>query len=125
MANLAMSYVFCGTRTLLRGAGSCKNARLSHTLVPSQRTHLNVTRLETVRCNHKALVHLPFDTHLLGKQQREEAAAKEHNPEEKGCRDSGGIVSGEYEVVEKQCQGEIKDEPWPSDQVIQIINICR
>ena len=25
-------------------------------------------------------------------------------------------------MVEKQCQGEIKDEPWASDQVIQIIN---
>jgi hypothetical protein len=25
-------------------------------------------------------------------------------------------------MVEKQCQGKIKDEPWPSDQVIQIIN---
>jgi hypothetical protein len=123
-----MSYVFCGIRALLRGAVSCytvydelmtaesirphrtdQNARLSHTLVPSQRTHLNVTRLETIRCNHEALAHLPFDTHLLGKEQREEAAAKEHDPEEKGRRDSSRIVSGEYEMVEQQRQGEIKD----------------
>jgi len=117
IANLgeATSYVLCGTRALLRGAASCENARLSHTLVPSQRTHLNVTRLETVRRNHEALAHLPFDAHLLGKEQCEEAAAKEHDPEEKGRWDSGGIVSGEYEMVEKQCQGEIKDEPRPSD----------
>lgn len=94
-------------------------------LVPSQRTHLNVTRLETVRCNHETLAHLPFDAHLLGKEQREKAAAKEHDPEEKGRWNSGGIVSGEHEMVEKHSQGEVKDQPWPSDQVIQIINICR
>ena len=70
-------------------------------LVPSKCTHLNVTRLETVRCNHEALTHLPFDAHLLGKEQRKEATAKEHDPEEKGCRDSGGVVSGEHEMVEK------------------------
>lgn len=71
------------------------------TLVPSQCTHLNVTRLETVRCNHEAFTHLPFNAHLLGKEQREEATAKEHDPEEKGRRDGGGIVSGENEMVEK------------------------
>lgn len=118
-----MSYVFCGTRALLRGAASCftvydelmttksirphrtdqRCAIIAHTLVPSQSTHLNVTRLETVRCDHEALAHLPFDAHLLGKEQREEAAAKEYDPEEKRRRDSGGIVSGEHEMVEKQC----------------------
>jgi hypothetical protein len=42
----------------------------------------------------------------------------------KGRRDSGGIVTGDHEMVEnlKQCQGEIKGESCPSDQVIQIIN---
>ncbi len=86
-----------------------------HTLVPSQRTHLNVTCLLTVHCNHEALAHLPFDAHLLGKEQRQEAAPKQHYPKEKGRWDSSRIVSGEHEMVEKQCQGKIKDEPWSSD----------